>query len=285
MSDFKKILVETHKEYPIRIKSIAPISDSMYEKLSTFLKKYRVSELGKVKKTILQRNPLDFGGVDASEVFIVDAVLDIPASSYILANELAVLWNISQRQVVVRNQYEGMEQLTDQINQELDMAEEAEKKNLTKSSLLSTDSNYNEFETHIPQELLAGQKQVENFKDYLAKTEANRANKMYPSNSGLFAWVKDFKGEKTDGYANDFNKDLKDAVMVKPASGAASAANPTDEEKALKDIMSCWGNLYSTKTRSKPYKKWGDVVSELEIALTTPALKKVRKKYKGKPNG
>lgn len=285
MTDFKQILFETHIEYPVRIKSIAPITDDMYEKLNVFLKKYRVVEIGKVKKTILQKNPLDFGGVDASEVYIVDAVLDIPVSSYVLGNELAVLWNISQRQVIVRNQYEGMEQLTDQINLEQEIEEESEKKKYDKGSLLTTNSDYNEFETHVPQELLAGQTQIENFKDYLAKTEASRPSTMYPSNQGLFAWVKTFKGEKTDAYKADFNKDIDGSVMVKPVSGVKKTDKPTDEENALKDIMSCWGNIYSTKTRSKPYKKYTDVVTELEVALTTPALKKVRKKYKGKPNG
>ena len=283
--DFKKILFETHKEYPIRIKSIAPITDKMLEKLSIFLQKYRVIEIGKIKKTILQKNPLDFGGVDASEVFIVDAVLDIPASSYVLTNELAVLWNIPQRQVVVRNQYEGMEQLTDQINMEQDIEEEAAKKKLTKGSLLSTDPNYMDHETHIPQELLAGETYVANFKDYLSKAEAARPSTMYPSNQGLFNWVNTFKPEKTDAYKNDFNKDIADAPKIHPSSQAKTNAKPTDEEKAAKDIIGCWGSIYSTKTMSKPYKEYKDVVKELEVALTTPALKKIRKKYKGKANG
>jgi len=285
MTDFKKLLVETHCEYPLRIKTIVPITNDMYEKLSTFLKKYRVLEIGKITKTIIQKNPLDFGGVDASEVFIVDVVLDIPVSSYVLTNELAVLWNIAQRQVVVRNQFEGMEQLTDQINLEQEIEEEAAKKKYVRGSLLTTNPNYNEYETHIPQELLAGQTQVETFKDYLAKTEAGRPSKMYPSSQGLFAWVKTFKPEKVDGYKSDFNKDIDGAVLVKPASGAKANAKPTDEEKALKDIMSCWGNLHSTRTRSTPYLEYKDVVKELEVALTTPALQKVRKKYKGKTNG
>lgn len=283
MTDFKNILLETHKEYPIRIKSITPITDKMLDKLSTFLQKYRVIEIGKIKKTILQKNPLDFGGVDASEVFMVDAVLDIPASSYVLTNELAGLWNLSQEQIVVRNTYEGMEQLTDQINQDQEISDEAAKKNLKKSSLLSTDPNYLDHETPVPQELIAGQAYIENFKSYLAKTEANRPSSMYPSNQGLFNWVKDFKPTKEDAYKADFNKDIDSAPAV---HGNAKPDNKiTDEEKALKDIMSCWGNLYATKTKSKPYKSYSDVVKELEIALTTPALKKMRKKYKGKANG
>lgn len=283
--DFKTILVETHKEYPIRIKSITPITDKMLDKLNTFLKKYRVIEIGKIKKTILQRNPLDFGGVDASEVFIIDATLDIPVSSYILSNELAALWNISQKQVVVRNQYEGMEQLTDQINMDQDIEEEAAKKKLVKGSLLSTDSNYMDHETPVPQELLAGDTYTSNFKDYLSKAEASRPSSMYPSNAGLFNWVKTFKPEKTDAYKSDFNKDIKDAPKIHPSSQAKVTAKPTDEEKAAKDIISCWGNIYTTKTKSKPYKEYKDVVKELEVALTTPALTKVRKKYKGKKNG
>lgn len=285
MTDFKKLLVETHCEYPVRIKAIVPITKDMYEKLSSFLKKYRVLEIGKIKKTIIQKNPLDFGGVDASEVFIVDAVLDIPVSSYVLTNELAVLWNIAQRQVVVRNQYEGMEQLTDQINLGQEIDEEAAKKKYEKGSLLSTNSAYNEYETPIPQEILAGQTQVETFKDYLAKNSASRKSSMYPSSQGLFDWVKTFKPEKTDGYKADFNKDIDGAVLVKPASGAKINAKETDEEAAAKDIISCWGNIYSTKTRSKPYLEYKDVVKELEVALTTPALQKLRKKYKGKTNG
>lgn len=285
MNDFKTILTEAHKEYPVRIKSVSTITKEMFSNLEKFLKKYRVQEISEIKKTMLQANPLDFGDIGAFEVYIVDAVLGLPISSYVLQQELSTLWSLPEKQVVVRNAYEGMEQLTDQINRLGAIDAEAQDKKLEKGSLLSTSSEYNPGETHIPGELIAGQEYVDNFKDYLSKVEATRKSQLYPSNQGLFTWVKDFKGDTTDVYADDFNKDISGAPSIKPAKNADKSDKLSDEEEARKEIISNWGNLWTTKSASKPFKKYDDFVTDLEIALTTKPLEKVKKKIsKGKKN-
>lgn len=280
MTDFKKILQETHKDFPLRIKTVASVTDKMYTALEKFLKKYRLVEISKVKRTILQHNPLDFGDLDNAEVFIIDVVLGLPVSSYILQQELTVLWSLPEKQIVVRNPYEAMEQLTLQINQSQELEQNAKDKGLAPGSRLSTNSDYNEYETTVPQELLAGQTYINNFTDYLAKVQATRNEITHPSRSGLFAWVKDVKKDGKDAYDVDFNKDIPDAPKVKPASKAGKDLDKSsDEEEAQRDIISRWGNLWTTKTQSKPYT---DFVKDLEVALSTPALEKVRKKYKKK---
>jgi hypothetical protein len=280
MTNFKKILQETHKDFPLRIKTVAVVTDKMYSSLEKFLKKYRLAEISKIKKTILQHNPLDFGDLDNAEVYIIDIVLGVPVSSYILQQELTVLWSLPEKQIVVRNPYEAMEQLTLQINQSQEIDQNARDKKLSPAARLSTNPHYNEYETPVPQELLAGQTYVNNFTDYLAKIQATRNELTHPSKSGLFAWVKDVKGDGEDAYDVDFNKDIPDAPKVKPGSKASKDLDKeSDEEAARQDIISRWGNLWATKTQSKPYT---DFVKDLEVALSTPALEKVRKKYKKK---
>lgn len=280
MSNFKSILAESHKEYPIRVKSVTPITDEMFSNLEKFLKKYRVQSVSDIKKTMLQANPLDFGDIGAFEVYIVDIVLGLPISSHVLQQEISTLWHLPEKMVVARNAYEGMEQLTDQMNRLEAVNQQAQEQGLKAGSLLSTSSEYNPGETHIPGELISGQEYVENFKEYLSKVEATRNSNGYNTGEGLFAWVKDFKGEKIDGYSNDFNKDITGAPKVHPASEAPKTDKLTDEDEARKEIVSNWGNIWTTKSASKPFKKYDDFITDLEVALTTKPIEKVKKKYK-----
>lgn len=279
MSNFRQILAEAHREYPIRIKSVTSITDEMFSNLEKFLKKYRIQSISDIKKTMLQSNPLDFGDIGAFEVFIVDVVLGLPVSSYILQQELSTLWHLTEKMVVVRNAYEGMEQLTDQMNRLDAINQQGEEQGLKSGSLLSTSSEYNPGETHLPQELIAGQDYIENFKEYLSKIEATRNCNKYNTGEGLFGWVKDFKGDQVDAYGNDFNKDIEGAPKIHPAEKAQKSDALTDEEAARKEIVSNWGNIWTTKSASKPFKKYDDFITDLEVALTTKPLEKVKKKY------
>lgn len=276
MSTFKKYLTETYREYPIRIKLARPITDCMYECLEKFLKKYRVIEIGEVKKTIHQAHPLDFGDLENAEVYLIDVVLGLPASSYVLQQELTYLWEVPQKLLVVRNEYEGMEQSSFKIRSEDEIAAMADEKDLTRASLLSTNPNYMDHETAVPQELAGGDIYTDNFKAYLAKVASGRKDEVYPTNAGLFKFLMDNPQEHPNGYSkeNDFNADVKGAPKIHAKWDAKDTE--TDEEVASDEIRSNWGNFWTTKTNSKPYK---DYVDELEVALTLPSLTKVRKKY------
>lgn len=279
MKEFKDILLEGEKEYPVRIKTIVPITDKMYGDLERFVKKYRPIELGKVRKTIHQANPLDFGDLEGSEVYIVDAVFGLPVSSFVLQQELTWTWRLPEKQVVCRMAYEGMEQLSDVERAKDEIRDKAADKNLKRDSYLSTSSEYLDHETAVPQEIAAGEVYTDGFKEYLSKMAATRKDEVYPVNAGLFAFLQDNPQEIESAYANDFNKDIKGAPKVHPKWDKHTEAE-TDEEKARSQITSNWGNFWTTKTVTRPYK---DYLEELEVALTTPELDKVRTKYmKGK---
>lgn len=276
MKAFKDILLESEQEFPVRIKTIVPITDKMYADMERFLKKYRPIELSDVKKTIHQANPMDFGDLAGSEVYIVDAVFGLPVSSYVLQQELTWTWRLPEKQVICRMAYEGMEQLSDVERAKDEIRDIAADKGLKRGHYLSTSGEYLDHETAVPQELVAGEVYTDGFKQYLSKMAATRKDQTYPVDSGLFDFLQNNPQEFDSAYKNDFNKDIEGAPKVHP-KWQDHSEEPTDEEQARKQITSNWGNFWTTKTTTRPYK---DYMSELEVALTTPELTKVRKKYK-----
>lgn len=286
MAKFRKILRESFREYHYRIKSVTPITDDMYRLIKNSIQKYRPSYVSKVKKTIHQDHPLDFGDLENAEVYLIDLSLGLPVSSYILLQELRVAARIPEKNIVVRHVEEGMEVQEEDIKFKLMAKQKAKDEGFLRGSLLRTNPEYYEYETAVPQQLMAGDTYTEHFKEYLAKVAFNRKDTTYFTGSGLFKELENRKNDDDDAddYLNNFNADIKDAPRVYPkwGPGEKDLSKLTDEEKAMRQITSNWGNFWTTKTHSKPYK---DFIDELEIALTTPELKKVRKKYaKGKKN-
>lgn len=220
---------ETEPELNYKIKTILELNEKMLLSLSSLLRKYGLKEVYNIKKTILLPNPLDFPKYPNSEVTIIDVVLTYPVSPYVLHKEIVNLWNVSEDTLIVRNEYEAIEQQIIEKDLDRELLDKFNSmKNAEKGSLLSTNPYYYPEETKFDQKNLAGNLFNEIFKE---KLSSNRKNPY--ENFPL-------------SYDNDFNKNIKDAPKVYPYG------NGEKIEQDDVNYTSRWGNFWSELTRIKP---------------------------------
>jgi hypothetical protein len=131
-----KYLAESERTYHYRIKTVFELDDAAMDQIERVLAKYVPVDIKAVKKTIIQKNPLDFPNVDAAEVYILDIALQLPASGYVLAQEIKLALAIPDKFVVVRSSNDPTSLETDRLNAEKDIHDQAEKKGLLHASLL-----------------------------------------------------------------------------------------------------------------------------------------------------
>lgn len=176
MKSFKEYLDDARKSYTYRIKTIVPIEDGMMEKIEHVLEKYDAVEISRPRATIFQKNPMDFSDIDASEVFIIDVVTSLPASSNEIMLALRNALNIPEKFIVVRGEHEPIEQYNVFASDAQDIAAVAAGKNLTPAALLSTNPVSPENEVVISGSSLFGDEYNKSLLHYLAnvskKTDA-----------------------------------------------------------------------------------------------------------------
>lgn len=118
MKNLFEYVEEAKKEYRWRLKFVVPVSSEMLNKIESLLAKFDVKSVGEPKKTILQGRPLDFAEYGPSEIYMVDAVCEMPATREAIREVLASGLKINLSQVVVRNPDEPLE--TDRVVAEPD---------------------------------------------------------------------------------------------------------------------------------------------------------------------
>lgn len=217
MKTYLEHLLESDREYHFRIKSIEPLTDEMMERLERVLGKYELRDISGPTKTIIQEHPLDFYDIHNAEVYIVDATLGVPQSSYILQQELRSNLKISENHIVVRGDNEPLEVETQRRIMDKEIGDEADKKGLTKASLLDTESVYPEDEHSVPGETFYGDEYNSEFLNTLAKVSATRKEGIEEPEEGLFDWLRNDVGDDTQvADDNDFNKDIEGAPKSVP---------------------------------------------------------------------
>lgn len=118
MSLYKKYLAESYKEYNYRIKTVAPLSQVNMDKIENVLRKYDMKSITNPRVTPVQENPLEFYNIHNHEVYIVDVVTGMPASTFNLQNELKQVLDVPLDYIVVRADNDPIELYTEQITQE-----------------------------------------------------------------------------------------------------------------------------------------------------------------------
>lgn len=222
MKTFHSYLAESTREFSFRVKSLVEIDDTFLDKIERALRKYNVIDVSAVKRTAAQKNPMDFPHVDGlSEVYMVDIILGVPASSAVLVQDIRNQIPMPESQIVVRGKDEAVELVNTAEKAASDMAKEAKGRNLTPAALLN-DSQYSE----APEtEVQFGNEYNAKFTGYLAQIAANREEITFDGTeikkTPRFAWLK--KEE-----AADFNADIKDAPKVAKAKPGKKPAAPTD---------------------------------------------------------
>lgn len=226
MKTYLEHLMESDREYHFRIKSVVPLTDGMMEKIERVLTKYELRDIQGPTKTIIQHNPLDFYNIDNAEVYIVDAVVGVAQSSYILQQELRGVLGISENYIVVRGDNDPLEVESQRRDMAVSINSEAEKSGLKKASLLGTDEKYPEADHSISGDTFYGDRYNSEFLETLAQVAASRPSTLAEPKNGLFDWLNAVTDELQVADDNAFNANIKGA----PKSVAWWEAKKTDVE-------------------------------------------------------
>lgn len=214
---FLDYLAESHSvEYSYRIKTTVPLTDTELRKIENALDKYELLDMTRPKTTPIQDYPLDFKDVKNTEVHIVDIVLHIPASSYILQQELCNALDILEKFIVVRGDNEPIEIEAEDLIANANIANKMAKDDLNPDSLLSTNPVYQENDLFNVGKDYYGNEYNSKFLRHLADISATRETTKVEPADALFSWLDMPEQEKSELDDNTFNKDIKDAPVSVP---------------------------------------------------------------------
>lgn len=209
----REYLAQTERSYNYRIKTVVPITDTVMDRIERCLAKYMPVSVGRIVKTMFQRNPLDFPGIDHAEVYYLDVSTRLPASSYVLQQDIRFAMGIPEKYIVVRAENEPTEVETQHLNAVADLEDEAKKKGLTHAALLDN-PEYPEA-NDVDAEDFYGDRYNSNLTDYLAKIAAERESMLVQTANAPFDWL-DLKDNELSPKQDetDFNVSMK-----KPEAG------------------------------------------------------------------
>lgn len=225
---------DSERTYNYRIKTVCELNDDAMDRLERVLMKHCPVDIKRPRKTMLQKNPLDFTTVDAAEVYIVDIELGVPASVYTLTKELCKSMGINGDHLVVRGYNDPHEIENELQSSKTEMDEEAEAAGMEQSSIL-LDPNYENGED--PQEL-AGDAYNKKFLSYLRKVQDEKpTQKKVDAPHPLSVWKDQPKGEPTD--EGDYNANIEGAPTIGKAGEGpdvetSNQGNLTDRKRTYK---------------------------------------------------
>lgn len=212
MKSFYRYLAESAKSYKYRVKSVCPMDAHFVDTLKDALFKYDVKSVSDPKKLMAQKAPLDFRDFHMAEIYVLDIVTAIPASSYVLACELRAALQIQDKMLVVRGENEPVEIEAEKI-------EEIHKDDEHKAVL--QDPTYSEADQ--PKEVAYGDSYNKKLLSYLAQVKANQPAQIPAieevQKTNKFAWL----NKKDTQIADDFNADMDTVKPVHVNSKKAGA--------------------------------------------------------------
>jgi len=215
---FLKYLSESEKSYKYRLKTVAvDLSESeILDRIEYYLQRFKLLDISRPFKTILQKVPLDFPNVTNAEVYMLDIETAFPLSSYVAAQELRALLGIPENMLVVRGANEPIEIETTLINQKQEVEDEAAKQDLVTAPLLNTDPVYPDSEQTADGSNYYGNSYNNNLLDTLQKIADERKPVKFDPPSTLFKWL-DMPKTSNDPVqdAADFNADIEEPKIEK----------------------------------------------------------------------
>jgi hypothetical protein len=242
--NFKKYLAESEKVYNYRIKTASPLTTEMVAQIAAYLTKFRLVSISKPTRSMLQKNPLDFSDLQNVEVYMLDVATSLPCSSYIMQQDIRNIMNIPEKYVVVRCENEPIEIEGNRLNQERELEVLATKKDMERSSLLSTDAVYPDAEQTADGQNYYGNDYNSRLLTYLKTIQSEHQPEKVDAPNALFSWMNMPKDEKP---VDDFNKDIKMPKPKKQDSNAKEQA-PTGNFDNSGDTVK---HTYKTRTGTK----------------------------------
>lgn len=215
MKSFYEYLAESTKIYQYRVKTVCMVDADVLKRIEKALAKYDLVKVSTPRKTIVQKLPKDFPNVKEGEVYILQIETRMPASSYVMQQELCGELGINSNYLVVRGINEPNEIEAVALEQKLDGGEEAE------AEALLDQNNYEEAAPAGPLEY--GDEYNKQLLGYLAKVAAEREEeKLAPApDAKLFGWLKNQKPSE------DFNAGIDTVKPVHRKTANKKAQDPS----------------------------------------------------------
>jgi hypothetical protein len=254
--NLRQYIAESTQTYHYRVKTTEPLDDASLDKIERVILKYDPIGISEVRKTIFQKNPLDFADVSNAEIYIVDLEFSLPASVSVLQNDIRTALGVAEKMVVVRGWNDPTEIETQRLNAKDEMDEEAKKDGLTQKAALESPHYEDAPDTKTD---LYGTERNSRFLNYLASIEKERKEKMkVDPKSPLFSWMD--MPDETEADNAKFNADIKDAPKLGDAKG-----DMPDDDLGVRGIETDEGKKYR-----RIYKKNG---KEIVINKQAPSFK------------
>lgn len=200
--DFRSYLLKHERSHFYRVKTIAPIGDfgateearhkacTALSMIENALQKFDPISIERVKKTILQRVPLDFTNVSNKEVYILDLELGMPVSPVELQHLITMILDTPPNYVMVYGEADPREMEEQTIAAVKDIEQEAVDTGFKPASLLT------DCEEHEADDV-----------------EAIKYGDRY--NARLLAYFNAARDHKNEEEAN-FNADVEGAISAHP---------------------------------------------------------------------
>jgi hypothetical protein len=250
----KTYIAEAERRYHFRVKTVVPLTDKEMDRIELAVAKYQPIEVGRPKKTMLQKHPLDFRDIENSEVYIVDMVLALPASPYVLQQDIRQNLNIPEKYVVVRGDNEPIEIEGERLAALAEIEAEAKKRGLKPAPVLG-DPDYKEVESEVGT-IYYGDGYNSAFLAYLTKVRSERMETRVDPPNPLFKWLdlpKDGGEPKQD--PTNFNAHLKKvekaAAEAKVPSESVQGNIDTDQQTVERAFVDAKGNRVVIRRKVK----------------------------------
>jgi hypothetical protein len=266
---FRDYVSEQETTFPVRIKSVVPLDDAQMPYIERVLARYMLLDISAPIKTMMQKHPLDFYNVQNAEVWIVDAIVRLPISAYVLRQELKLALNISENFIIVRSPNDPLEIETARLNALEEIDAEADEKKLKPGSRLSTNSDYDIDERGELENPAFGNEYNEKFLEVLADVATKREKFVIdPDDNSLNKDAGTIADAEKIEDGNAFNKGI-DVPQPKSSNYAETLKNLRKENKLGSSRLSTNGNYDDDEVKqTSKFDKYGEAEKVATVTIT-----------------
>lgn len=197
----------------MRLKTVVPLDDEAMDRVEMTVAKYQPLFISRPKKTIIQRQPIEFPAYQNAEVFIADFTFAMPVAPSVLRDDIRKTLGAADEAVYVRNDAEPGELEMEHLNALADIDAEATKKKLKPVARLD-DPGYHEID-EVEHADMYGNEYNAAFLSYLARVRKEQEDRSVHAANAPFRWL-DIRREPIIPRRDDYNANIVGAPKVAP---------------------------------------------------------------------
>lgn len=267
MKSFKTLLAESQNEYHYRLKTVVEPTDVKMDDIERLLRRYQLISIGRPVKMDAKTDSMAFRDIENADVYMLDFVIGLPMSAYILQQELRAALNLPEKFLVVRADNEPVEVYSSENDLLRKLATKAKQEDHgTPASLLTTDRFYLDAEQPLVTDVF-GDKYNMRLLNQLSRIANERKNEIFQTSSDLndVAAIEKTKREPSQDTA-DFNARFS---VPKPVYKPKRDDEPVDSHYVAPD-----GNFdddskrYFKVTKDAKGKRFVDTMSTKPVRIS-----------------